>query len=150
MAQTTGHMTGKDLTIQVSTDDSTWTDIGGSSSSVSPDGGARGTGSAHTFATALPLIGIGPKEPVTLTLRMVYTETDSEAVDLVDGYFDNGTLIYLRYRPTGDVGSGGWQFHGHGYFTKPIAPAVDADSSDILSVETEWFGVELEKEAQTS
>lgn len=147
MAQTTGWITGKDLTIEVSTDDSTYTSIGGSSNSVEPGGGASKKGSAHTFGTMPPIVSIGKPEAVDLKLNILYTEVSGEAADLLQGYFENQTAVYLRYRPKG-AGTGLWQFKGLGYFYTPVTPKIDSDNANPIAVTINWWGAQLAKTAQ--
>ena len=150
MAQTTGHLSAVNATIEVSTDNATWTDISGSANSVSPDGGERMTGEGYTLgSTDTALIAIGKKQPIALKLRIIYTEETDEAAYLIDGYYDNKTYVYLRYRPKG-ASVGAWQFVGRGYFTKPVVPPSDSGSADILMVEENWWGVELPITVQSS
>ena len=150
MPQTDGQITAKHSTLEVAADCLNYLDISGSSNSFDPGGsGAHMTGSTHTFAEHLPLIGLGKKEPVTATIRIVYTEEDNEAADIIDGFFTNQTLHCLRWRPAG-AGAGNWQFIGRGYFITPITPAGDATSGDIITVEVTWFGAELPMSPQAT
>ncbi len=150
MTQTTGHISAVNATVEVSTDNATWKDISGSANSISPDGGERMTGEAYTLGdTDTALIAVGKKQPISLKLRIIYTEETDEAAYLLDGYYDNKTYVYLRYRPKGKQ-VGAWQFVGRGYFTTPIVPEADSGSADILMVEATWFGTELPVTVQSS
>ena len=150
MVQTLHAMTAKDFEIDVSTDASTWVDISGSAASISMEGGERETGSAHTAGDADPLTGIGPKAPGEGTLTVIYTEVaTTEAADLVDGYYEAGTRVYLRARPRGTT-VGHWQWISRGWFTTPVAPVLDAASGDILVREIGWFGSPWTQSAQVS
>jgi len=142
MPQTTGHITSKNVELELSTDGENWTHIDCSSGAVTPSGGVTMTGSTHVFCEHLPLIGAGNIEPTTLGIRLVYTEVENESCDLIDGFRVNQALVWLRYRPKG-AESGAWEFTGQGYFITPITPAADATSADILTVDVDWFGVEL-------
>lgn len=147
MAQTTGSITGKDMTIQVSTDGVTYTDISGSTNNVEPGGGTRKTGSQHTFEGDTPLVGAGKKEATTVKMKIIYTEDAGEAAALIKDYHDNNTPCYLRYRPKGDT-AGNWQFTGGpGYFTTPVFPKLDSDNATPVLVDTSWFGPELAQSA---
>lgn len=147
--QTEGHITSKHVTLEVSPDQvsnmadvANWYDISGSSNAVSVGGGEHMTGSTHTFEGHAPLTGIGGKNPITLGLRLIYTEEAEESVDLLKGYCDNQTKIWLRYRPKG-AEAGAWQFVGRGHIVGPVIPSTDKTSADIVTVETDWFGAEL-------
>jgi len=149
MAQTIRQMTSKDLEVHVSADGGEWTDISGSSAAWSPSGGERETGSAHTAGDADPVVGIGPKGPASGSLRIIYTEETSEAADLIDGYYENGTYMYLRARVKGST-VGDWQWTSKGYFAGPTFPEADASSGDILVVEVPWHGTPWTQSAQVS
>jgi len=148
-------MTSKHATLELSSDDTgnyndvaVWIDISGSANSVEPSGGASMTGAAHTMGEFhLPLIGIGKREPVEATIKSIYTEETGEAVDLIDGFAENQTLVWLRHRPKGPV-AGAWEWVGRGYFTERPKVATDAESGDILIVETPWWGREWDLRGQ--
>ena len=142
MAQTTGQISGKDVTIEVSTDDATYTDISGSSNTVTPGGNETQTGSGYTFGEAHPLVSVGPFSPATLALKIWYTEVTSEACALIKDWHLNRTLVYIRYRPKGST-AGNWQFKGSGYFTKPIFPTIGAEAAGPVAVDVDWFGAEI-------
>lgn len=149
MAQTSHHMTSQDLEIHVSTDAGEWTDISGSSAAWSTDGGERETGTEYTAGSVDPLIGVGPMSPGTGTLRFIYTEAANEATDIINGYAENGTRVYLRARPRGST-VGYWQWTSRGHFLKRVTPAVDASSGDILTCEVPWFGTPWADTVQVS
>lgn len=147
--QTVGHMTSKHAKLRVSTDGVNYTDISGSSNSFSPTGGSHGVGSTHTFEGTTPVVGLGRKELVTATIRMIYTEVDGESADLFDGFFNNQDPIWVDWRPAGD-GVGKWQWIGKGYCPDPVTPAGDATSSDIIVKEVTWVGCALTMGPQAS
>ena len=143
--QTVGEMTSKHSTLEVSADQVdayadvvNWTHLGGSANSVTPGGGEHMTGSSHTFTGHDPVIGIGKRNPITHTVRIVYTEEESEAADLIDGFYENQTKVWLRHKPGGDDGHG--VFVVRGWFTGRVEPPTDATSGDILLVEVPFFG----------
>jgi len=148
--QTVGHITSKHVTLALSADGIDWSaDVSGSVTAVTPGGGESMTGSSHVFGAHIPIIGIGKKNPVTYVIRYPYTEVDAEMADLIDGYFENQDLCYLRYRPRGSQADG-WEFTGAGYWTTPVTPATDATTADIVSNEATWFGVELARGDQAT
>lgn len=143
-------MTAQDSTLEVAADCVNYLNISGSSNSFDPGGsGAITTGFVNTFGSLYPAIGLGKFEPVTATVRIIYSEVPNEAADIVDGFLRNKTLHCLRWRPAGS-GAGNWQFVGRGYFINPITPAGDATSSDILTVEVTWFGDQLPMSPQAT
>jgi len=149
MTQTVQHMTSKDLEVHVSADGGEWTDVSGTAASWSPAGGERETGFAHTAGDADPVVGIGPKAPASGTLTVVYTEQTNEDADLLDGYYEAGTYMYLRARPRGSTVAY-WQWTSKGYFTGPTVPVADASSGDVLTVDVPWHGTPWTQSAQVS
>lgn len=149
MAQTTHPLTGIACQAAISTDGSEWTDLSGTTISFEPSGGERETGSQHTMGDADPVVGIGPKASGGGTLTIVYTEESNEATDIIDGYYESGTRVYLRLRPQGDS-VGKWQWKSRGYFTIPVIPSLDANSGDILSAGVGWHGTPWTQSAQVS
>jgi len=149
MAQTVHPLTSKDLVVEVSTDGGAWTDISGTAASWSPSGGERETGFAHTAGNADPVVGIGPKAPASGTLTIVYTEVTNEGADLIDGYYEAGTYLYLHARVRGST-VGYWEWTSKGYFTGPTVPVADASSGDVLTVEVPWHGRPWTQSAQVS
>jgi len=149
MAQTTGSISGYDLVIGYSTDNSTYTDISGSTNSVEPGGGARKSGSQHTFGTDTPIVKVGRTEMVSTKIKILYSETAAEAAALIQAAYENMTACYLRMRPRGST-STYWQFTGGpGYFTTFAAPKVDSDNAAPIAVDVTWVGPNWTKSAQT-
>ena len=59
MSQTSTAYSARNSVLEISTDGSSWTNISGSSSSVTPGDGTRLTGTAHTFDGDGPIITAG-------------------------------------------------------------------------------------------
>ena len=149
MAQTTGTITGYDMTIEYSTDGTTYTDISGSTNSVEPGGGTRKTGSQHTFGTDTPIVKAGRSEMVTVKIRALYSETAAEAAALFQAARDAMTPCYLRMRPKGALATY-WQFvGGPGYITTNTAPKIDSDNAAPIAIDLVWSGPNWTKSAQT-
>lgn len=108
MAQTTGSLPQGKCQVEVSVNGSTWTDISGQVTSVALSGGEQLTGEQHTFDGQYPIVtGSGKMGAVTATFNFVYTETSSEAFDVVFTRFEDGGVgtIYVRYSPAGGQSS---------------------------------------------
>lgn len=104
MAQTTGSLPQGGCQVEVSVNGSSWTDISGSTASVSFSGGDQLTGEQHTFDGQFPIVtGSGKMGAVTATFNIVYTETSGEAFVVVYDRFKDGAAgtIYVRYSPAG-------------------------------------------------
>ncbi len=147
MAQTTSAIVGADSTIQVSTDDATWTDISGSMNSFDPSGADRKAGAMHTFTGDVPIVRTGKPSEVTVKMKILYTETAGESVTLLQAWYLANTPVYLRQRPKGDLATY-WQFKGLGYFLTPVFPKSDSESDKPLTVDLTWKGASLVQTAQ--
>jgi hypothetical protein len=103
MAQTTDAMSGANYKVEVSTNGTAWTDISGANASVSVDGGDIGVGSQHTAAGAEAIVVSNKKkDPLTVTVRCLYTETASEPWKVVKAAYDGADpSLYLRFSPNG-------------------------------------------------
>lgn len=142
MVQTTGHGTSKHSTVEVSADCLNYTDISGSSNKFDPTGGGHGMGTTHTFEGYQALVAPGRIEPYTGTITAIYTEEDTESADLLQGFYDNQSLICVRHRPFG-AGAGNWEWIFSVFITGPVVPMTDATSPDILIKDVPWIGTLL-------
>ena len=146
MVQTVGQMTAKHATVEIKAVTSeTWVDISGSAIAVIPGGGDHLLGDSHTFESAQALIALGKLNPLDWTLRGVYTEDDEEIVDLLHGFFENEERINLRYRPRP-----GWIWTSEGFIANPGAPEADGTSGDILTIEFNYHGTNLQLSRATT
>lgn len=101
MTQTTDAMSGLDCPIEVSTDNSTWTNISGSSSSIEPSAQTRQTGVKYTLDGDYPIITTGKRQPMEIEVKIIYTQTAGEAFEIVRAAFEAGTPLYVRWSPGG-------------------------------------------------
>lgn len=103
MAQTTGAISQAGYKVEVSTNGTSWTDVSGSAATVSPDGGDIKVGSQHTAEGGQAVVVTTNKaEPITLTVKALYTEEAGEAWAVVDAvYRGDDKRLYLRYSPAG-------------------------------------------------
>lgn len=104
MAQTTGSLPQGGCQVEVSTNGSTWTDISGETASIAFSGGEQLTAEQMTFDGQYPIVtGSGKMGAITATVSIFYTETSSEAFDVVYGRYEDGGAgtIYMRYSPAG-------------------------------------------------
>jgi len=138
MAQTTGSLPQGKCQVEVSVDASAWTDVSGSSASVSFSGGDQLTGEQHTFDGQFPIVtGSGKMGALTATFNIFYTETASEAFTVVYDRFKDGAAgtIAVRYSPAGGQSTESRYFAsddaGSAATLVPIinCPPPDADSS---------------------
>jgi len=142
MVQTNAQMTSKHSALAVAADCLNYTDISGSSNKFDPTGGGHMVGSTHTFEGDQALVNLGKIENYTGTITAIYTEEDSEAADLLQGFYENQTRICVRHRPAGD-GAGNWEWIFSIFITGPVVPTTDATSGDILIKDVPWVGTLL-------
>jgi len=147
MAQTTGGISFKSNKIEISTNGTTWADISGFANSVSVDGGDRQTGEAYTYDGDTAIIAIGKREPVEVTVRVVYTEGTGDPFETVRAAYEGGTNLYVRWSPKGGT-AGNFQFAtGAGYVTAFGYPVGEAGSGDPVLVEFTVMAASITKSA---
>ena len=142
MAQTTTAMSGVDATVEISTDGTTWIDLSGSSTSVSPGSQSRMTGETHTLEGDLAIITPGKREPMEISVTTLYTEASGEAFETLRPLFVARTRIYFRYSPLGPGATGRAVFTATNDDATPGAciiseldwPEVDATSADPIAI----------------
>lgn len=103
MPQTTGAFFGGNFAIEVSTNGTAWTRIDGSVSGIEDVEQARMHGEAYTGDGQYAVVTAGKYEPLVITVNALYTETASEAFDLIRGYWAASppTPIFVRFLPLG-------------------------------------------------
>lgn len=139
MAQTTSAISRTGFKVETSTDGSSWTDISGQAATVSVSGGDQLTGSQNTADGNAPVVVASTKtQPFTVTVSCVYTETSSQAFELLEArFFASTKTIYVRWSPQGGA-QGEKQFtctnDAGTNFACPIVsvslPDMDAGSGD--------------------
>ena len=135
MAQTTGAMSGVSLKVQVSNNNSDWTDISGTANSVTPSGFSRQSGETYTFSGDHAIIGKGKREPIEFEVNCVYTELDNEAFVLAWAEFDadDGDALWVRYSPGGGVTGNAAYTSTTGIVLSCLPPSAEAAPGDPLS-----------------
>lgn len=139
MAQTTAAVDRASFKVETSTNGSSWTDISGQAATVSVSGGDQLIGSQNTADGNAPVVvGSTKTQAFTVTVSTVYTETASEAFELVEArFFASTKTIYVRWSPRGGA-NGEKQFtctnNAGTAFACPIQsvslPDLDAGSGD--------------------
>jgi hypothetical protein len=132
MAQTTGQMSGHKFKIEVrTTGEGSWTDISGSTNSVTGGNQNRMTGETYTGGGEdTAIITTGPREPMDLQVRILYTEESGEAFETLRALFEADTRVDMRFAPKGGSISGAFVWN---VINQPISnlqyPDVDAGSA---------------------
>lgn len=139
MAQTTGAIPKSNFQIEVSVNGSTWTDISGAATTVTPSGGEQMTGEQQTAEGTVPVVMYSNKVAATqLEINILYTESGSEGFQIVYGrYVGADKSIFVRYAPKGSA-SGNKRYVCTNNANTPIAvpimaclpPEVDSASGD--------------------
>jgi hypothetical protein len=139
MAQTTGAISSGKFKAEVSIDGTTWTDVSGSATTVSIDGGDVKVGSQHTAEGSEAIVVTSNKvDPRTVTVKSVYTEETGEAFAVVWArYAGSDKTIYVRWSPNGGA-TGDFRYTCEVGGTAAAVPIVsctlpehDASSEDV-------------------
>ena len=135
MAQTSLAASAIDAEVYWSKEGSTWHDVSGAVTTVTPGGGERTTGEAYTLDGDTASLTKGKREPVEITVNVLYTE-GTVAPDMLGDmwdYYEAGSANYFKYYPQG---SSNWCWTSDaGYITTMTPPEADASSGDPLAVE---------------
>ena len=139
MTQTTNSIWGGAAKIEMSIDGSDWDDISGHAQKVMPDAAARRVGEKYTFDGETPIVKVGKRESIGISVSIIYTEEAADAFEVARGQFEStgGGSFYLRWSPAG--GSGGdKQYTTDEGFVKsfPYAP-VDSEEDGPMSLDFE-------------
>ena len=93
------------------------------------------TGEAYTFDGNFAITTIGKYEPVEVTVNIVYTETASEAWQLVRALFEGRTATQVKWVPLGAAsGADTYETKTVGYITSIDYPPIDASSAGPIMV----------------
>ena len=135
MAQTTDALSNACATVEVSIDGCVnWTDISGSTQSVSGTEQGRQSGEVYTFEGEGPIIKRGKKEPLELVFAIVYTEEALEPYELARAIFEedgcNGEIC-VRWSPAGGV-VGTYRYTAFGPIINFIYPPIDASTASPI------------------
>ena len=137
MAQTSTAFSARNAVVYISTDGSSWTNISGSSQSVTAGDGTRLTGTAHTFDGDGPIIAAGKLDAQEATIAILYTETSGEAYETARAAFVTASsTLYVRVDPLGATTGNFRHTTGKGVITAfPQFAEIDASSGDPMMIE---------------
>ena len=137
MAQTSTAFSARNAVVYISTDGSSWTNISGSSQSVTAGDGTRLTGTAHTFDGDGPIIAAGKLDAQESTIAILYTETSGEAYETARAAFvAASSTLYVRVDPLGATTGNFRHTTGKGVITAfPQFAEIDAASGDPMALE---------------
>ncbi len=135
MAQTEDGMSFADCKVETSTDGSDWTDISGFAASVAVSGGDRQSGETYTFDGDTPIIGGGKREPLEVTVRVVYTEGASDPFEIVRPVYEAKSDFYVRWSPKGGASSEFMFTSDAGIITNAPYPGGESGSGNLVMFE---------------
>lgn len=149
MPQTTGAIVGAGAKVEYSLDAAgttgTWVNFSGYAAGVEVSGGEQVTGSQMTLDGDAAIVrGANKTEPFTVTVSVVYTETDAQPFDaLWDRFKGAAKTLALRWSPAGGAGGAIQYATTDTAKTAPVLcpivsctpPSSAADSADPLMFE---------------
>lgn len=135
MPQTTTAMNTVEAVVEVSTNGTSWTNISGSTNKVEVSPQTVDSGMAATLEGQYKIVRSGKKNPVEITVTILYTETASEAATILEGQRSvAGNPLYFRYTPGGYNGDYRWKAADSNGNTVPARvtefPFVSADAEN--------------------
>lgn len=105
MAQTTTSVDSLAAVVGLSTDGVTFTDVAGSTVSITPGAQARAVGKANTIDGDSPIVKPGKKDVTTITINGLYTPTTQEVFDTLADIWEHSTThwcyVQWSYTDTG-------------------------------------------------
>jgi hypothetical protein len=136
MAQTTNAKMFVNAKVELSTDDSAWTNISGHGAAVAVDDGAVIVAEEHTFDGDTPIIQGGKRAGLDVTVRFLYTETSEEPFEVARAIYEtDGKACYVRYSPLGGD-TGDFRFSSaQGVMQEFMYPQGEAESSELIPSE---------------
>ena len=134
MAQTAKQVSMAAGKVEVSLDGADWTDISGHEQSVDAPAQKRISGEGYTHDGDTALIAGGKREPVEVTVNIVYTEEAADAFEVARALFeaDDGTAMYVKWSPAGGSGGDAEYSTGAGEIVSFMYPPTDASSGDPI------------------
>ncbi len=117
MAQISEAFTLRNCKVEISTNGTNWQNISGYANSIEVSGGERQSGEVFTFDGDTAIITVGKREPLEVTVRVVYDESTSGPFETVRNAYENGTSLHVRWAPRGGT-------TGHFLFTADPGPVT--------------------------
>lgn len=135
MAQTTGAVTGAAGSLSIKINAAAYADISGSSQSVDAPTATRITGEAYTLDGDVAITTVGKREPVEVTVNVMYTEIAGEAFLLVQDAFVQNQTVQIKWLPKGSAtGADQYETATDGRITSLTYAPLDATSAGPLMV----------------
>lgn len=131
--QTTSAKTFVKAAVDLSSDNSAWTEMDGHGASVAVTTGARNAPEQHTFQDETPVVKGGARAATEVEVRFIYTETAAEPFEVARAIFEaEGGECYVRYSPLSDE-TDNYRFStGLAVMTDFVYPDGDAEGNEII------------------
>lgn len=137
MAQTTGQASWRSAVIEFSTDGTNWVDISGVGNKLEHGGGDRMVGEEYTGAADTSILTVGKREPLQLSVDIVYSEATADQYVNLETYYLNATALKLRWAPKGSA-TGHFRYTSDtGYISTFTPPVGEYGSGDPILVSFE-------------
>jgi hypothetical protein len=131
MAQTTTMITGAAAVVSIWDANATvaaYVDISGSSQAIETATASYLNSDNYTFTGDGPLTLLGKNEPVEITVNIYYTETATEAFEIIQKMFADKDATKIKWQLAGSTGS--TIETGMGKIVSFDYPGAEADSGD--------------------
>lgn len=131
MAQTTNQVSQGCGKLEISTNNTDWTDISGSAQGITGTDQTRISGEVYTLTGDTAIIGGGKREPMELQCQIVYTETDADVYQQARIIFETAgcdTAFYVRWSPGGGDAGDEQLTSGEGRIISFTYPMLDASA----------------------
>ena len=132
MAQTTDYFGKSCGFIEVSSNNSDWTDISNVIDKVEPSEGTIKTGEVYTQDGDNAILTSGKNEPLEIALSGVYSDLATEGYTVVKALRSCNAAIYVRYGPN-DTTSDPQFTTGKGVFSGFQEPGLDAEDAVAMA-----------------
>jgi hypothetical protein len=124
--------TMKNCKIELSTNNSTWTDISSETNSVAMSGFELESEATGVFGQAKKEQTIGGYAIGTVTVRSMYAESTTGAWGLAHAAHTNRTALYVRWSPRGGT-TGQYRYTTDaGYVKSPVWPVGEDGAAAVM------------------
>jgi len=135
-------ITFKNAKVELSTNNSDWTDVSIDSNMLTVDGFDLETEGTNVFGQGKKLQTTGDFDLGTVTLKALYAESTSAAWGMANTAFEARSALYIRWSPKGGT-TGDYRYTSDaGYVKQPVWAGGEANASPIMPeivIETPWI-----------
>jgi hypothetical protein len=154
MAQVTGTFPQSCGEVEISSDYTTWEDISGETASVQDTSQSRMSGETYTLDGDTAILGQGKREPMQITLTIVYTEAADEAFRKFAKEFEAaecGDDMWMRWSPGEGIGDYKYTTdENYSHIVEFEYPPLDATTAGPIVCRVVLRTAKVERRAATS